>query len=189
MFTDIAVNIQKNLGYEPLLKMSPNSDELPTGHHEHGIRSVSQAAIPAVLLALYHYAQYTEGSWELLHKTEHDNWLAMVFGSRKEELTERISGYASQSREQTEVEIRHILKEAVRLLQTRADVNKKNGVTAILDGQRKFFVQYLPPSLHLGSLLENAPVDDNTHKMSGPVSGFMHTIEKQFNTNDTTVRK
>ena len=43
---------------------------------------------------------------------------------------------------------------------------------------------YLPPSLELGTILKNNNLDDRTGKMEGPVSTFMHKVEKAFNTSN-----
>jgi hypothetical protein len=39
---------------------------------------------------------------------------------------------------------------------------------------------YLPGYLQIGQALRDETLDDRTNKMEGPVSGFMHSVEKVF---------
>lgn len=189
MALDLAKDIQKNLGYTEIQKIDPNTGNVPGEHQAFGNNSVAQAAIPAVLCGLYNYSQDSQSAWDILQKTPDENWLEMIFGKDTDELIQKIADYASDSFESCRIEIQHILKEAVRLVQFHANETDHRTVNALLVNQRTVFLQYLPPALHLGILLKNATMDDNTHKMAGPISGFMHNLEKQFNTNDSSVKK
>lgn len=41
---------------------------------------------------------------------------------------------------------------------------------------------YLPPTLHIGELLHDNTLDDNTNKMEGPISSLINRIGDAFST-------
>ena len=47
------------------------------------------------------------------------------------------------------------------------------------------FLPYLPANLHMGDALNDTTLDDNTHKMEGPISSLMHSIGNAFSTPET----
>src|SRR5689334_3074676 len=75
MDTNIIEAIQKNLGYEPLEKIDPNTQEAKHVRQTSAQQKLSQAAIPAVLAAMIKYSDGPEGLNLLTNNTENDGWL------------------------------------------------------------------------------------------------------------------
>ncbi|HVX48921.1 MAG TPA: hypothetical protein VHB48_02150, partial [Chitinophagaceae bacterium] len=69
---------------------------------------------------------------------------------------------------------------ALQQLHTEVKSTNPVAVSNFMKAQRDNILHYLPASLQIGKLLDDETLDDRTNKMDGPVSGFMHTIEKVF---------
>ncbi|HMH34859.1 MAG TPA: hypothetical protein VK543_17610 [Puia sp.] len=172
--------IQKNLGYQELHKIDPNTQDIKLDEGKFGIQSVTQAAIPAVICGLYNLLKTAEGA-ELLLDTESTNWLDSIFGKKKDELIKRIAAYSNTSIAAAQLETEHIANEAVRLLKENiTDKANQQAIGQFAAEQRTQALLYLPASLQLGDLLNDNQLDDRTHKMEGPISSLMHAVEKQF---------
>ena len=59
-----------------------------------------------------------------------------------------------------------------------------NAVRQFLIDQRNNILVYLPAELQIGNVLNDNTIDDRTNKMEGPVSGYMHWLEKFFPSTD-----
>ena len=73
--------------------------------------------------------------------------------------------------------------EAANIIRTNAAGVKTaaaDDVISYMKDQRNNILHYLPAALQLGALLDDDTLDDHTHKMDGPISGLMHSIEKAF---------
>jgi hypothetical protein len=166
---NLVESIQKNLGYAKLYKVDPNTQDIDEKEKSFGNNSLAQAGIPAVLCGLFNYILRPEGD-SLTLLPENAKWLT------------RIADYAGTSIDSARGELEHMADEAVRLLKENTIV--KNGMNTL----REFSVEhkndplyYLPGALRTGEILGNSTLDDHTHKMDGPISGLMHSIEKYFN--------
>jgi hypothetical protein len=174
-------SIQKNLGYQPLQKIDPNTQDIKTDEKNLGLRSLPQAAIPAMTCGILNGLQSKEGAEIILHE-ENANWLENIFGKKSKEFVERIAEYAGTSAEYTRQEIIHIANEAVRLIRQAIIGNEdQEGIHHYAAQQKNETLLYLPAALHLGDLINNNPMDDRTHQMEGPISNLMHSIENRFN--------
>jgi hypothetical protein len=174
-------SIQKNLGYQPLQKIDPNTQDIKPNEKNLGIHSLTQAAIPAMICGLMNGLQTKEGAEVILHQ-ENADWLETIFGKQAQDLVERIAEYAGTNIEYTRQEIIHIANEAVRLI--REAVSGKQDQESIHHYaalQKNETLLYLPAALRLGNLVNNNPMDDRTHQMQGPISSMMHSIENRFN--------
>ena len=58
-------------------------------------------------------------------------------------------------------------------------------VKTFFSGQVNNILPYLEPDLHMGDLLNDTTLDDNTNKMEGPMSSLMHSIGSIFSTPET----
>jgi hypothetical protein len=173
--------IQKNLGFQELDRVDPNTQEVPGNETTFGAHSLAQAAIPAILSGLYAFIEKKDG-YELIKEGKSNSWMDTIFGIRKNELNQKISSYALVSPTFAALETEHIANEAVRLV--REWISNKNDfydVNDIASAQKQLTLHYLPASLQIGYLLGNNNLDDRTNKMEGPVSNLMHAIENQFN--------
>ena len=80
MVTNLVDAIQKNLGYPPLEKVDPNSQEIKGAKKMSPAQKLPQAAIPAVLAAMIKYSDGTDGV-NLLTQNENRNWLGTFSGA------------------------------------------------------------------------------------------------------------
>ena len=174
-------SIQKNLGYQQLLKIDPNTQDIKKTEKAYGTQSLTQAAIPAVLCGIMNQLQTPEGI-ELILDTESTNWLETIFGKDRDEFLARLEAYSGTAEESTKQETEHIANEAIRVLrESLTDKSTEAEIQTYAAQQKAECLLYLPASLKLGDLLNNNHLDDRTHKMEGPISSLMHIVETSFN--------
>jgi hypothetical protein len=179
--TSLLESIQKNLGYHPLQKIDPNTQDVKINERFQALHSLPQAAIPAMACGILNGLQSEEGSDIILHG-ENTNWLQAIFGEKAEELVSRVANYAGTGLEYTKQEIIHIANEAVRIIRNSLSrTHDQQTIYQYAAMQKNESVLYLPARLHLGDLIDNNPLDDGTHQMKGPISSLMHSIENKFN--------
>jgi hypothetical protein len=180
----IIEKIQKNLGFSGLEKIDPNTQETVGPDNPLGNNALAQAGIPAVLLGIYNRLE-TDPSGDVL--TPSDNLLVSIFGKSKDTVLTRISEYAKNKDVHREQELEHIAKESVRVIKEEiGEDTSENSIRNFVSKNKPEVLLYLPPSLELGTLFENNNLDDRTGKMEGPVSSFMHRMEKSFNTSSSS---
>jgi hypothetical protein len=172
--------IQKNLGYAALYKIDPNTQDIDKQEKSFGTNSLAQAAIPAVVSGLFNYI-LKPGEENIILNDEKHKWIAEIFGTNEDEISTRIAAYANTSVINAKGEMEHIADEAVRLVQDNLkDKNDSAELKNFAIEHRRDALPYLPAILQTGYLLGNNNLDDRTHKMEGPVSSLMHSLEKQF---------
>ncbi|MEO6916786.1 MAG: hypothetical protein ABI151_15095 [Chitinophagaceae bacterium] len=186
MAINLLESLQSNLGYAPITKIDPNtqkikSDELPTAG-----RNLAQAAIPAVLLALYKYGNTEQGSNEILRGNTSTDWLTEFLAERKEDAIGRVSSYSGESKEVTDEAMKKIAAESVRLIRQEIPENSTfETVKTFVNEQRNNILPFLPAELQIGDLVNDTTIDDRTNKMEGPMSNGMHFFEKLFSGSTT----
>jgi hypothetical protein len=94
MSVNLIKTIQENLGFPPLHKIDPNTEQPATNEEEVVTNKFSQAAIPAVLTGLYRYVQTDEGAAEFLKGDNTTNWVSKIFEDNRKEAIQTISAYA-----------------------------------------------------------------------------------------------
>lgn len=175
--------LQQQLGFRPLNKIDPNTQQ-PAKEKQDGFEvsgALGQAAVPAVLTAMYKKSRTPEGTEEMMNSTNATSLLNSLFNNRLEEVVARISEFAGVSKDDAVEELERIT--ATALLLVRKNTNGKvdhNAVSSFLNAQSSNIFPYLPPALHLGEILKDDTVDDNSNKMQGPMSNLMHNLEKGF---------
>ena len=186
MSVNLIKTIQENLGFLPLKKIDPNTEQPTTDKDEEVTNKFSQAAIPAVLAALYKYVQTDEGADTFLNNSYSANWVGKIFDDNRKEAIQTISAYAQQSNEDPVAKMNAIANEAVKVAKESmaADAGIKE-VKLFFNDQRNNILLYLPAELKMGELLHDNTMDDNTNKMEGPISSLMQSIGAAF-TNPVT---
>jgi len=149
-----------------------------------GSTALAQAGIPAILIGFYSRLEMNPDI-SLLDADQKGNILENIFGKSTDAVLSRIDDYSKLRDKLSGQELEHIAREAARVLR------EKIGADASPSAIRNFVARnkpdallYLPPALDLGTLLKNNNLDDRTGKMEGPVSSFMHKLEKTFNTSE-----
>jgi len=150
----------------------------------HGTDSLAQAAIPTVLVGLYNNLQTEESASKILDG-DSVNWLTTIFGNKTDSVIDKIAAYAKTAPSSVKQEAEHIANEAVRVVRQQiSDHHNFTAIQAFVKENRTDTLKYLPAALQIGDLVNNNNIDDRTNKMEGPVSNFMHKLEKTFNSNE-----
>jgi hypothetical protein len=178
--------VQKNLGYPALLKMDANTQEVLNDTDLQREDRFSQAAIPAVLIALYKFTRADEAAIMLLNKAKIGDWMTVIHNENAAKVVKVVADYSSLPMDITWNRMNAIARESVRLINEAIG----NGGTAmdvktLMAGQRNNILPFLPAGMQLGALLDDTTLDDRTNKMQGPVSAMMHTIGNQLAGSDS----
>lgn len=183
--TNLIETVQKNLNLPPVLKIDPNIQE--TRESRSTEEKLTQAAVPAVLTALYSFTRTDEGCEIILSKKDSANWLKILFSEKENEAVQRVAEYAEVSKKQARWTMENIANEAVTVLKRSAgDDAGIEKVRTLMDFQRHNILVCLPATMQLGDLLNEETMDDRTNKMEGPVSNFLHKIEDALSKGDKT---
>ncbi|MEO5595405.1 MAG: hypothetical protein ABIR15_17025 [Chitinophagaceae bacterium] len=176
--------LQQALNSKPLQKVSPNTQEVKKSATDTTNASkLQQAVIAAVLTGLYKVTRTHEGADLVLGGNISTTWGDLLFADSKDALINRIVTYSVSSPANVSGEIEMAGMEAANIIKTNAGGTRTataDDVITYMKEQRNNILHYLPAALQLGSLLDDDTLDDHTHKMDGPISGLMHTIEKAF---------
>lgn len=172
--------IAQNLGYPALEKIDPNSQE--PKHPEHNVEEkIAQAAIPAVLAAMYKFSRTPEGQNYLSHSSpQSDDLLNNIYMGNASEAIRKVAEYAGISEPEAESRMEEIADEAVNIVRKAVSKGGSEAVQKYMADQGHAILVYLPAALKMGDVLQDETIDDRTNKMEGPVSNWMHKIEKGF---------
>ena len=178
---NIIETIQKNLGFNPLQKIDPNTQQT-AGQSAIGNNALAQAGIPAILLGIYNQLESDPFITDL---DQEGNLLEKIFGKSKDTVVKRIAEYSKIKDHHGVQELEHIASESIRVLKESLGANATEpAIRSFVSKNKPDTLLYLPPSLELGTIFQNNNLDDRTGKMEGPVSSFMRTVEKAFNSTD-----
>jgi len=171
--------IQTNLGFQPLEKINPNTQETSGKDPLLGNNALAQAAIPAILLGIYNRL---ETDPEYIREAEPaGKIMESIFGNATVTVVRKIEDYCKISDKHNVQQLEHIACEAKRLLKENiGETANENSIRNFVANNKFDTLLYLPPSMDLGGLLKNNNLDDRTGKMEGPVSNLMHRVEKSF---------
>lgn len=190
MADNIVEQIQKALGFSPLHKIDPNTQEVKHKESAPEAKSLAQAAIPATLLGFYKYGNTEQGAEEILHGSRAADWLGIFYGDKKEETIQKVATYAHVPTEEAAQQMDRIASEAVKIVKQHLIAGSGHAqVKDYIVHQRKSILVYLPAELQLGYLMNDNTLDDRTNKMEGPMSNSMHFIERIFSGSTTEKNK
>lgn len=190
MADNIVEQIQKNLGFSPLHKIDPNTQEVKHKESVAEAKSLAQAAIPATLLGLYKYGNTEQGAEEILRGSRAADWLGIFYGDKRDETIHKVAAYAHVPEEEAAQQMDRIASEAVKIVKQHLIAG--SGYAQVKDyiaQQRKSILVYLPAELQLGYLINDNTLDDRTNKMEGPMSNSLHFIERIFSGSTTEKNK
>ena len=181
MAINLLETVQKNLGYPALQKIDPNTQAVKEDENTPDEDKFSQAAIPAILTAFYKYVQTDDGAADFLRGDYSTDWVNKIFQDNKRDVVKTISSYSMESGAEPVARMNDIADETVRVAKENlpADAGIKE-VKLFFSDQRNNILLYLPAALHMGDLLNDDTLDDNTNKMEGPISSLMHSIGSAF---------
>ena len=179
MVTNLVDAIQKSLGYPPLEKVDPNSQEIKGAKKMSSAQKLPQAAIPAVLAAMIKYSDGPEGI-NLLTLHENRNWLGTFYGGKEKDAVRKVANYAGVSEDEAQRNMEDISNEAARLVINSVKNADAEKLRSYMNSQRHTILSHLPAVLKMGDILNEETFDDRTNKMEGPVSSFLHKIENRI---------
>jgi hypothetical protein len=181
MSINLLDQIQQHLGYPVLQKIDPNTQEVVIDEKTPPEERFSQAAIPAILTGIYSFVQSDEGAQVFLKAETGSELTDTIFRDNKKEVIEAISAYAKQSAEDPIAKINDIAGEALKITKEQLPVEAVAAdVKNFFSAQRNHILLYLPAALNMGTLLHDNTLDDNTHKMEGPISSLMQSLGNLF---------
>jgi hypothetical protein len=180
---NIIETVQKNLGLMPLKKINPNTQEISGEPVDMGNTALAQAGVPAILLGIYNRLE-TDPDFSSLDGNA-GRLLDTIFGKSKDVVVKQITIYSKVKDEHSVQELEHIASESIRVVKEKIGAGaSEHTVRNFVSANKPDTLLYLPPSLELGSILQNNNLDDRTGKMEGPVSNLVRHVEKIFNTTE-----
>lgn len=175
--------VQQNLGYPALLKIDTTTNQVFSNDKSTKEDIFSQAAVPAVLAALYLFSESDEGAAEILKPDLNINWIDKIFFDKRTAVIQTIATYSELSKEDLILKMNTIANEAIRI--TKENLPLDAGIKEVkifFKSEISNILLYLLPTLHIGELLHDNTLDDNTNKMEGPISSLITLIGDAFST-------
>ena len=173
-------NIQERMGFPPLQKIDANTGDVKDQHQD-GRQRLGQAAIPAALAILAKYAASESGLQRLSAGPVDTNWLKEILGTERHAVVRRVAEYAGAD----PATASRTMQEAIQLaVHQGVHLNEANEASpaqqAFYAGLLTEALTYLPAAVPIGKAMEDNTLDDQTHKMEGPLSSLAHKIENVF---------
>ena len=173
-------------GIQHLPEINPNTQGSVINEN---IDKLAQAAIPAILAGFYKFSRNEQNAAMIPAKNALTDWVEILFGDEKKQLIKKIANHAKVSSQTAGVKLKQTANNVVNIL--REDFSSADGknIKKYFTDQRNDILKHLPADIEIGNILNDNTMDDRTNKMSGPVSGLMHTIEKTFASTETAPQK
>ena len=186
MSINLLEKVQQNLHYPPVQKIDATTQQVNNEVADTGEDKFSQVAIPGVLTGLYKYSATDNGAKEILKGDITTNWVDKIFDASNRQVIEDIATTLNKPKQVAVEQMNSIADEAIKLVHENlpAGATEKD-VMQFFSNQVNNFLPFLPASLHMGDALNDTSLDDNTHKMQGPISSLMHSIGNAFSTPET----
>ena len=176
MVTNIVEAIQQKLGYRPLKKVDPNTQEIKEANKMSAEEKLPQAAIPAVLAAMIKYSDSQDGI-NLLTASDDKTWLGTIYGGQQDNAIKKVADYAGVDAGEARRHMENISKAAVEIAKEVVKTPDAEKLRSFMNSQRHSILSHLPAAMKLGDVLNEETFDDRTNKMEGPVSSLLHRIE------------
>ncbi|HET9825551.1 MAG TPA: hypothetical protein VFP87_09455 [Chitinophagaceae bacterium] len=176
MVTNIVEAIQQKLGYRPLKKVDPNTQEIKEAYKMSPEEKLPQAAIPAVLAAAIKYSDGKDGI-NLLSQGTNENWLNVIYCGKENDAIQKVADYAGIEADEARRHMQNISNETVTIVRDVVKAPNAEKLRSFMNSQRHSILSHLPAALKMGDVLNEETFDDRTNKMEGPVSSFLHRIE------------
>lgn len=186
MSINLLEKVQQNLHYPPVQKIDPATQQVTNDVSELGDDRFSQAALPGVLTGLYKFSATEEGAKEILKADYSTNWVNKIFNESNRQVIEDIALHLNKPKVVAVEQMNGIADEAIKVVHENLPENAtEKDVMQFFSNQVNNILPYLPAALHMGDILNDTSLDDNTNKMQGPLSSLMHSIGNAFSTPET----
>jgi hypothetical protein len=143
MANNLIETIQKNLNLPALQKIDPNIQETKEKSLRPSQDKLSQAAIPAVLTALYKFTRTDEGCQALISNSGYLDWLGAFFEGKEKTAVDKVAHYADVTSEESERMMEDIADEAVATVKNSVKPRLTIDDSVFMKDQRHHSV-YLP---------------------------------------------
>ncbi len=182
MAENIVTALQEKMGFAPFEKIDPNA---PQGKRELWLAKdanhFTQVAAITVLVGIYEMGSKPAGAASLMNSANSGNILSVIFGDKKSEVVWAVSRYGDENIDTTSDEMSSIAATAITMIKSSVGEKAEDDkVAAFIAAQRHHILVHLPPDLHLGNIVNDNAIDDETNKMEGPVSAMVHFFEDLF---------
>ncbi len=178
-------SIQENLGYPPLHKIDPNSQESKEKWHQSIPENLAQAAIPSVLTGIFKFTRLHDHCERIVNSSGSEDWLHIIYDGKEKQAIAKVAAYSGAGESETELNMENIADEAIRLVKEAIGPDSKpEKVKDYMNSQRHDILAHLPAALQLGDVFKDDTIDDRTNKMEGPVSNIMHKIGNTMSGSD-----
>jgi hypothetical protein len=185
MSINLLETLQTQLGYPALQKIDPNTQVVKENNRMPDEHRFSQAALTAVLTALYNYSHTDVGAEKIRTSSPTTTWTDLMFTDNRQSVIQRIGEYANYTLENVTTKLNTIATAAVLIIQEQLPADATiHHVKKFMHNQRNNILPFLPAELQMGELLHDNTLDDRTNKMEGPVSSIMRAIGGGFSNED-----
>lgn len=179
----MSINLIKALAQKQempdLPPVDPNTQDISAASGTYTDKLV-QAAIPVVLTGMYKYSRDIHQADQLIDESFGRQWQDKLFGESRELIIAEVASYAGVSRGEADAKLTEVYSQSVDVIKSNISSPDANAVAGLFTGQRNNILTHLPAAIGIGGYLNDDSLDDRTNKMHGPVSSFMHTVEKVF---------
>ncbi len=177
MSVNLVDAVQEKMGYPPLHKVDPNTQEVIIDDKSSAVNFLAQAAIPTVLIGMYKVSVSEEGAASLLRGNNSSSWVSSLFGNNEQDVVDKVADYAHTTHQEALNELEKVSHNAIEVLNENLTTKDAITVKNLLGMQVNTLKKYLPGALQIGKVLHDNTLDDRTNKMSGPMSNHMHWLE------------
>ena len=186
MLVNLLELVQKSLDYPPLQKIDANTQEVVLDPTKPDTNRFAQAAIPTVLIGLATFSKNVESLNDIFGNQLSKPLITTIFGETKNEIIKKVANYAYYNEAVAETKMNEIAEKATLIMMESLPAEKTNQqINDFFEEQKIEVLKYLPNELQIGQTLNNNAIDDQTHKMEGPISSLMHVLENTFSTTTT----
>src|SRR4051812_20600603 len=113
---NLLLSIPKNLGYPPLKKIDPNTQDIQSNQYATDEERLNQAAITAVLISTYKYTRSDQSAEQILCGDMSNNWLDAIMGETRNESIRKVADYGHTSDEEAAQKMEVVAGEGVRII-------------------------------------------------------------------------
>lgn len=184
---NIIEEVEKITGQAPVQKIDPNTQAPKEEISQDSFERLSQAAIPVALTGLYKYTNNGDQAANLFggNYSTKSGWVEEIFQDKADVIVSHIADYATVGITRAKSALEEAIEAGKTVALNAVGSNAKPAdITKFFTAQRSEILKRLPAALQLGDLINDNTLDDRTNKMEGPVSGFLHKIEKLFSDSD-----
>jgi hypothetical protein len=181
MLVNLIKELQESSGYEVLVPVDPNKQDIPEAESVSQNQKIGQAGIPTILLGYYFLSRSKEGAEFIISGKNSTEWGKQLFKNREEAVIEKIMDYSSADRNIVAPALLALTKNARIIISNQvSEKTTVDDIMSLFTNEHHNILRHLPGTLQMGELLGDNTSDDQTHKMDGPISSMMHNISKGF---------